>query len=188
MTTRVPRPRDAGAPGRPLTPKQRRFVAEYLVDLNATQAAIRCGYSAGTAKQQASRLLTNVDVSTAIAAATQARFAKAQLTAAATLEAIRHQVTGDVRRLFDAQGRLRPISELSAEEAALIAGFEVIIKNAAGGDGHTDTIHKVRLTDRARYVELAAKHFALLTDKLQLTADVTLVERLQRARRRIEGA
>jgi hypothetical protein len=52
-----------------------------------------------------------------------------------TLEAIRRQVAGDVRRLFDAQGRLRPISQLSAEEAALIAGFEVIIKNAAGATG-----------------------------------------------------
>ena len=41
-----------------------------LVDLNATQAAIRCGYSARTAKQQGSRLLTNVDVSAAIAEAT----------------------------------------------------------------------------------------------------------------------
>jgi len=49
-----------------LTPRQQRFVEEYLVDLNGTQAAIRAGYSAKTAKQQASRLLTNVDVQTAI--------------------------------------------------------------------------------------------------------------------------
>jgi hypothetical protein len=91
-----------------------------------------------------------------------------------------------VRKLFDAQGRLRPISQLSAEDAALIAGFEVIIKNAAGGDGHQDVIHKVRLTDRARYVELAAKHFRLLTDRLEVTASVDLVERLQRARKRIQ--
>lgn len=50
-----------------LTPKQERFVQEYLIDLNATQAAIRAGYSADTAKQQGSRLLTNVDVASAIA-------------------------------------------------------------------------------------------------------------------------
>jgi phage terminase small subunit len=43
-----------------LTPKQQRFVAEYLVDLNGKQAAIRTGYSAKTAEQQASRLLSNV--------------------------------------------------------------------------------------------------------------------------------
>lgn len=45
-----------------LTAKQQRFVEEYLIDLNATQAAIRVGYSKKTADQQASRLLTNVKV------------------------------------------------------------------------------------------------------------------------------
>ena len=51
----------------PLTPKQERFVTEYLVDLNATQAALRAGYSPRTAPQQGSRLLKNVDVQAAIA-------------------------------------------------------------------------------------------------------------------------
>ena len=45
-----------------ITPKQQRFVTEYLIDLNATQAAIRAGYSAKTAQQQGSRLLRNVVV------------------------------------------------------------------------------------------------------------------------------
>ena len=42
----------------PLTPRQCRFVNEYLVDMNATNAAVRAGYSPKTAKSQASRLLT----------------------------------------------------------------------------------------------------------------------------------
>jgi phage terminase small subunit len=50
----------------PLTPKQAAFVREYMVDHNGTQAAIRAGYSARTASEQASRLLTNVKVSKAI--------------------------------------------------------------------------------------------------------------------------
>ena len=45
-----------------LTAKQQRFVEEYLIDLNATQAAIRAGYSKNTAKQIGQRLLTNVDL------------------------------------------------------------------------------------------------------------------------------
>jgi len=52
-----------------LTPKQARFVEEYQIDLNATQAAIRAGYSAKTAEQQGPRLLGNVGVATAIQAA-----------------------------------------------------------------------------------------------------------------------
>lgn len=50
-----------------LTVKQRMFVEEYLIDLNATQAAIRAGYSAKTADQQGSRMLANVKVQQAIA-------------------------------------------------------------------------------------------------------------------------
>jgi phage terminase small subunit len=46
-----------------LTPKQARFVDEYLVDMNATQAAIRAGYSAKTANPAAARLLVNVSIS-----------------------------------------------------------------------------------------------------------------------------
>ena len=52
--------------GAKLNPKQKRFVDEYLVDLNATQAASRAGYSERTAKVQGSRLLTNVIVAEAI--------------------------------------------------------------------------------------------------------------------------
>ena len=53
-------------PSNGLSPKQARFAREYLVDLNATQASIRAGYSEKTAKQQGSRLLTNADVRTRI--------------------------------------------------------------------------------------------------------------------------
>jgi len=45
-----------------LTQKQKRFTEEYMVDLNATQAAVRAGYSPKTAKDQASRMLTKVDI------------------------------------------------------------------------------------------------------------------------------
>jgi len=108
---------------------------------------------------------------------------KTELTAASVLDAIRRQVHAsayrDIRCLLDKRGRLRPIAQLTFAEAALIAGFEIIIKNAAAGDGHTDTVHKVKLRgDQARFVELAAKHFGLLTDKLEVSGDADLLERL----------
>ena len=56
-----------------LTPRQSRFVDEYLVDLNATQAAIRAGYSARTANEQGPRLLVNVRIATAIQIAQEVR-------------------------------------------------------------------------------------------------------------------
>ena len=65
----------------PLTPRQERFVAEYLIDLNATQAAIRAGYSESTAKQQGSRLLTKADVREAVASAERVTQTRLQVTA-----------------------------------------------------------------------------------------------------------
>src|SRR4051812_24136150 len=64
-----------------LTPKQQRFAEEYLLDLNATQAAIRAGYSAKTAEVQGSRLLSYAKVSAAIAEAQDARSARTGITA-----------------------------------------------------------------------------------------------------------
>ena len=65
-----------------LTSKQERFVAEYLVDLNATRAAIRAGYSEKTAAEQASRLLTNVKVQQAVSDAQNRVAEKAEWSAA----------------------------------------------------------------------------------------------------------
>ncbi len=70
-----------GRSGSPLTARQARFVKEYLVDLNATQAAIRAGYSAKTAQAQSSRLLSNVMVAEAVDAGASKQHAELDLTA-----------------------------------------------------------------------------------------------------------
>ena len=67
------------------TTKQQRFIDEYLIDFNATQAAIRAGYSEDTAKQQGSRLLSNVDVRAAIDTAIRERSSRALLSQDAVL-------------------------------------------------------------------------------------------------------
>src|SRR3990167_1566552 len=90
------------------------------------------------------------------------------LTVEATVEAIRRGQNYDIRRLFDAKGNIRPLHTLSEEEAWCIGGYEIIKKNAEAGDGHIDTVHKVKLIDRGRYVELAAKHQGMLTDRIEV--------------------
>jgi hypothetical protein len=64
-----------------LSPKQRRFIEEYLIDSNATQAAIRAGYSKRTARAQGQRLLTNVDISAELSRQQQLLGERANLTA-----------------------------------------------------------------------------------------------------------
>ena len=107
-----------------------------------------------------------------------------ELSVEATIEAIRRGQGYDARQLFDDCGNLRPLHELTEEEAWCIAGFEVVIKNAAAGDGHTDTVHKVKLIDRGRYVELAAKHQGMLIEKREVNVTVNVVDALQAARKR----
>ena len=84
-----------------LTPKQQRFVEEYLVDLNATQAAIRAGYSAKTANRVASENLSKPD----IAAAVQAQRAKvsevAQVEAVRVVKELACIALSDVRKVFN---------------------------------------------------------------------------------------
>jgi phage terminase small subunit len=72
----------------PLTPKQESFVGEYLIDLNATQAAIRSGYSEKTAEQQGHQLLKKTLVSAAIAEAQAERSARTNVTQDYVLESI----------------------------------------------------------------------------------------------------
>lgn len=64
-----------------LTPKQEAFVREYLIDLNGTQAAIRAGYSAKTANEQAARLLAKANVAEAVSAAKAERAEKTGINA-----------------------------------------------------------------------------------------------------------
>jgi phage terminase small subunit len=79
LTKKNPASKSA-APGSRLTPKQALFVAEYLVDLNATQAAIRAGYSERTAEQQGSRLLQHPLIAEAIEAAMAKRSERVEIT------------------------------------------------------------------------------------------------------------
>lgn len=72
-----------------LTPKQQAFVQEYILDFNATQAAIRAGYSKKTASSQGERLLRNVEVSKALQNAQEERAKKLERTAEDVLKDIR---------------------------------------------------------------------------------------------------
>lgn len=150
-----------------MTPKQERFVAEYLKDLNATQAAIRAGFSAKTAKQAGCRLLTNVDVASAIQVGKTQQLETAGLSAARVLEEYRRLAFADIREFFQGDGTLKPMSEWTAEQGAQVASMEVIIKNAEAGDGQTDRVHKFRVWDKTKALTDLAKHFALLTEKVE---------------------
>lgn len=171
-----------------MSEKHARFVAEYLIDLNATQAAIRAGYSPKTANEQGCRLLANASVAQAVAEGQRKRLHSAELSATRVLEEMRRLAFSDVRDLFDEQGNLRPIHTLTQEQSAAIAGLEVIIKNAEAGDGKTDKVHKIKVWDKPRTLEMLGKHFKLLTDQISITTDDANIQRLLAGRSRAAKA
>lgn len=161
-----------------MNPKQARFVAEYLVDLNATQAAIRAGYSRKTAEQQGPRLLGNAEIAAAVSAGKAKQLEKADISATRVLEELRRLSFADLRQLFDEHGNLRPIHTLTAEQAAAIASVEVVKKNLTAGDGQMDTVIKLKVWDKPRSLEMLAKHFGLLTERLEHSGQLKIIHEL----------
>jgi phage terminase small subunit len=150
-----------------LSDKHKRFVAEYLKDLDMGEAAIRAGYSPKTARTQASRLLTNVEIRRAVDEGQAKRLEKAELSAVRILEELRRLALSDVGACFDESGNLKRITDLTPEQRASISSVEVIIKNAQAGDGIMDTIHKLRFWDKPKALDILAKHFGLLIEKVE---------------------
>lgn len=110
---------------KPVDDRRARFAQEYVKDLNATQAAIRCGYSPKTAKQQGSRLLTNAAIAAQIQVLQARVAAKNEVTVERTLKEIARIAYSDPRALYKPNGELKPPSEWDDDTAATIAGVEV---------------------------------------------------------------
>lgn len=145
-----------------LTARQARFVEEYLLDLNAKQAAIRAGYSARTAEQQASRLLSNVKVATAVAEAKASRSDRTKIDADWVLRRLAQDATADLADLYDENGNLRPVKDWPmCWRTGLVAGVETVQeRDGADEEGNPMfvTVRKVKLLDRTKLVELIGKH------------------------------
>jgi phage terminase small subunit len=144
-----------------LTDKQARFVEEYLVDLNATQAATRAGFSAKTAKQQGAQLLGKPEIGDAIAAAKAARSEKAGINAAWVLKRLAEWADADIADLHDDAGNLKPVKEWPAAwRKGLVAGIEVeeLFEGRGEDRKHIGRVRKVKIADRTKHLELIGKH------------------------------
>ena len=97
-----------------LTPKQKKFIDEYLIDLNATQAAIRAGYSAKTARASAARNMQDVNIQAALQEARQRQQERTEITADMVLKELKAIALDDAADYNDS--RLRYTNKLKALE------------------------------------------------------------------------
>ena len=150
-----------------LTPKQARFVAEYLVDLNATQAAIRAGYSDRHASEIGYTLIQKSTVQSAIEAAQRERSARTGVTADRVVQEIARVAFSSLRDVMTwgpAGAQVRPDNEITPEAAAAIAEI-----------AETNTGVKVKLHNKVAALEQLAKHVGLYNDRATAPAADTVV-------------
>ncbi len=144
---------------------------EYLIDLNATQAAKRAGYSEKTAYSQGQRLLKDVEIQATIAEARQKLAESAGISAERVLQEYARLGFFDPRKLFHDNGQPKEISELDDDTAAALAGLDLVeIYEGTGPDrkfvGYTK---KYKIADKKGALDSIAKHLGMFVDRTEIT-------------------
>ena len=146
-----------------MTPKQAAFVQQYLIDKNATQAAIRAGYSAKTASSAGERLLRNVEVCAAVEREMSDLAGRLGITAERVLRERSRLAFFDPRKLFNKDGSPIPLQDLDDDTAAAVAGMDVLEEFAGSGEnrvfiGYTK---KYKLASKDPSLAALEKYFGL---------------------------
>ncbi len=151
-----------------LTPKQKRFCEEYLIDMNATQAAIRAGYSERTAYSMGQRLLKKVEVQEYI----QKRMTSLEYRTGITQERVLNEIAAvafanitDYAQVVDGKVKLTLTKELTEEQKKCLA----VIKEGKFGI-------EVKAYDKLKALQMLGDYLSLFTDKQRLALEQRKVE------------
>ena len=166
--------------GDKLNPRKQRFIQEYLVDFNGTQAAIRAGYSKKTANEQAARLLANVNIQRTISEAQKETAAKLEITKEEWLAELIRIYRADMRDFIDIDSdtgatRAKGYNEMpegAGRIISCIAENRTIKEDAKGQDSIIFARFKFKLHDKLKAGEMIGKHLGWLKDKIE--GDISL--------------
>jgi len=185
-----------------LTPKQALFIREYLVDLNATQAAIRAGYSEKTAYSQGQRLLKDVEIAAAVQGAMDKRGERTEITADRVLKELWDIATADPNELIQFRrgpcdkcwdGYTEPPSEpdtscLACRGEGVGRGYVADTRLLTGsarklyaGVKITKEGIEVKMHDKAAALVNVGRHLGMFTDKVEHSGEIGLREWLTAA-------
>lgn len=152
----------------PLTPKEHRFVLEYLRDGNGAAAARAAGYAEKSAHVTASQLLRKPNVGARYEKEREARDAQTRVDAVNVIRkaaSMYFEAVPNLKDFFDG-GNLRSMKDISRTEAAGLHAVEIVKRNLTAGDGKTDLVLKVKVLDlrqvQAKLAELLFRHLGLL--------------------------
>ncbi len=161
-------------------PNQRRarFIAEYLIDPNAAQAARLAGYSPHSASETGRALLRKPDVKAAIDAQTAEIFDRLEVKAEQVIREAMRIAFADLSRLFDKDGKPLPLGEIDAET---LAGLDITMSYDKHGN-HTAT--HLRRLDKMAALLMLGKHLKLFTDRVEVANGREIAEAMAEARER----
>ena len=148
-----------------MTKKQKRFVEEYLIDLNATQAAIRAGYSPDSAKEIGSENLTKPDIAKAVDQAIAERSRRTGVNADRVVRELAKIAFVNAGEVVDLDTALL-MDKISDDDMAAIQSVKV---KTFGEDG---VEREVKLADKLKALELLGKHLGLFKDKVEINGNV----------------
>lgn len=166
-----------------MTPKQQRFINEYLIDLNATQAAIRAGYSKRTAYSIGDELLKKPEIASAIAVAEKSRAERTEVTADKVLQELAKIGFSDIRKLFTSGGSIVRIEDLDDDAAAALSAIEVVRRRVPGSDREEpeyEDVTKIKLWDKRAALVDIGRHLGMFTDNVKVDTGAGLKDFLDR--------
>jgi len=146
-----------------LTPKQARFVEEYLIDLNGKQAAVRAGYAAKAAEVQASRLLRNAKVRVALEDAMLARSKRTAVNADRVLTEFARLAFANMRDYWPPGGETIDLHRLDQDRAAAVA--EITINETVDPAGVLHRRTRLKLHDKKGALDSLARHLGMFVDR-----------------------
>ena len=159
-----------------LNDKQRRFVDEYLIDLNATQAAIRAGYSAKTAEQQGFQLLKKTSVSEAVTSRMKDREKRTEITQDRVLQELAKIGFADIRKAVKWGADIPVVNPetgevLTANGVVLISSNEIDDDTAAAVSEISQTAQgiKIKMHDKKGALVDIGKHLGMFVDRVDAT-------------------
>ncbi|HGJ5899491.1 terminase small subunit [Arsenophonus apicola] len=141
-----------------LTDKQEAFCREYLIDLNATQAAIRAGYSEKTAKDIACQNLAKLNIQKRIQTLMEERKNRIEVNADYVLKRLVEIDQMDVLDILTDSGDLRPIKDWPKVWRTTLSGLDIA---AIRVDGAESLLKKVKWPDKVKNLELLGKHVSV---------------------------
>lgn len=157
-----------------MTPKQKRFCEEYLIDLNSTQAAIRAGYSEKTSYSIGQENLKKPEISNTIQQLMQERQSRTQITQDRVLKELSRIAFFDIRKLYKEDGSLKKPNELDDDAAAVLSGIDIV--EMAGGEEAFGFTKKVKIFDKNSALTLAMRHLGMLNDKIEHSGEIKAPE------------